>query len=393
MTSVVRSRTVNRYPVTLLLAMQYGAFAVWPAWHHHNPAYHFVWWITAVGVGSAAAVETACSAPTWAVDEPVRSPVTARAGLVLCAVGIGSHVLQIASVGVKYGEAPRTSAVSVLLTPVHSWTFLGLACLLYSWRSDDLSRRRLFVYLGVIEVVWFWYTIFVLGRSAPFMSYSLAVASGCVLAGAVRALVVAVGVVAAVLLWPTIAGLRNETRAARGSEAQYGEYDPSARLREDLLLANADEIPAHIHAGQAGLLTAIRFGVVPRFIDSNRTTLATGRNLSVAFGSTDTSSYTLTALGTTRAFTDTTGMIAITAMLAAAVRALRNRNTTLRLALVMALIQADIWIESAYPDGVAAAIQDLISLSFALAVARGLSIRVAARHNMPTRSLSCRSTA
>lgn len=375
MRSAGLSRLASRYPVTMLLAVQYGVFAVWPAWHHHNPSFHFIWWITAVALLAAAAVETACSAPRRSTDGPVTAPVSVRAGIGLCVCGIGSHLVQTAADGIHFGGHAQISTVSTLMTPMRTWALIGCACLLLSWRAGHLSRRRLWVVLAAVETVQFWYAVLVIGRSAPFMAFTLALATGCLLTGAIRPAVAAVGLVAVVVLWPTIVTMRNETRAATGADADFANYNAGGRLREDLLLQGADQLPAGVTLSHPSLLSTIRYGLLPRVVDRGRDPLHTSNDLSVAYGGVDTSSYTLTMIGTCRAFTGTGGMMMLVAGTAGLVRFLRSRETPLRLAMVMVVVQAAVWIESTYPDAVAAVLQAAVSMSVALLVIRALERR------------------
>lgn len=361
--AIAPSRWFARYPVTTLLGLQYGALAVLPAWRNGNPDVGFVVWIVVAGLFSSLVVETLLR-PLHYVEGRIRprSIVTTQAACAVIVIGFialyGSAALGARTYATQVGSS-SSSPLAALATPFTLWTYVGCGFLLYCFARGDVGRRRTLAWLAAAEAAYLGYALYI-GITAPFASFSLALATASLLVGLCKPKWLVVGLLAASLAWPTIYQYRNAHRANASVSSLYGqEVSATDRLREDTLLALARHYPASMHIGQPSALDMARYGLVPSAIDPfNRAELATGKTLNAAVGHSATSSLTFTVLGNIRALGGgTAAMMLVVGLLSVVFTLVSRELTPIRLVLVLALTKNLIWVESMYPDGLAGALQ------------------------------------
>jgi len=217
------------------------------------------------------------------------------------------------------------------------------------------------------------------------MEFALGIGAALVLVGFVRLRWLWVGLAVALLVWPLLFGVRNAIRQDITAAALGNAYGPDAlsRAREDLLLERAAIVGDAIYVLEPSAADVLRFGLIPRALDPGRGELSTGKALNVAMGGTSSSSTTFTTLGTIWSLNGGfVGVMIYSGFVAAAFSLVYRHVTPIRLAIVVLLVYHVIWIESTYPDNIAAVLQGLVSLTAAwalMALLRLLRVNLALR--------------
>ncbi len=202
------------------------------------------------------------------------------------------------------------------------------------------------------------------GRTASLASFALTIALVAVLMRFIRLRWLVLAVALIPLVWPPLYQLRNDIRHTQlATYSATGQAPASQRLREDLNFARIEQLPeipdASIHPG---LSTELRFGLLPRFLDPGRSNLQTASQISVAEGGVITSSATLTTLGDAYALQGWPGVALFVVPLTLAMGIAVRRRSAWGYMFVAILIASGVWIESTYPDCLAAILQASVSL-------------------------------
>lgn len=374
-----------RYPVTLLLLLQFLPLVVWPAVTHSSPYLRPMVLMIAIAILGAftgesllaplratappatdgwASLKLSKAAGGWACVTPRAAKTILIMGLVALMV---APTLGVSTYATQVGFTER-SRFAPLVTPLTLWATVGLGLLLFCfWRGTvTATNARIWVAVAVsCHLVYVWQ----IGLIAPLASFTLTALAAAVFVGLLRLRLLVLAMVCGAILWPFLYEVRNDLRAESGGQGYYGQEITAAdRLREDLLLEDALRIGHPLHAGQPSIAEAVRFGVLPRFIDPGRGELSTGRLLSIVHGRSGQSSSTATIVGNVFLFGG--GMVAVFTvpfLVATVVGLLTLRPNPLSLTVVLAMWRTLVWIEAPWPDGIAGTLQVLVSALIALA--------------------------
>lgn len=372
------------YPVTQLLALQYMGLAVFPAVLNDNPYLPFILSLVAVALLTSALVE-------WLSGRARRGHRRVRTAnypsslsiwtitLAGAFATIAAPLLGASTYSTQVGLT-AASPVTTLLTPFVPWLLFGCGFALACWRAGLMSRKATILLLGIALLVQL-VAVLNIGRTAGLMNFALALGAACGLVGFFRPRWLWVGLAVAVLAWPLLFGLRNSTRqeAAGLANGPTSTVTAQDRLREDLLLSQAAVYGQSLDVPQPSAIDIIRFGLVPRLLDPSRGELPSGTALNAAVGGSSSSALTFTTLGTLWSLNGSfAGVMAYVSIAAAAMGFVCRRITPTRMALAMLLVYHLIWIESTYPDNVAAVLQGFISLAAASAIVAALRNRTRA---------------
>ena len=362
---------IRRFPVTSLLALQYIALAVWPAWLHHDDAAGFITWIVGTGVIATFLGELIAKIEIRRTPAKGRTfRVTPRAATTITVVGFvalyGSALLGARTFATQLGST-AVNPLARLATPFIPWALVGSGLILCCWVSGTLSRGATLIRLGYATVAYLGYALLI-HITAPFAEFVLALTLGALITRLIRIRWLAVGILAALAIWPVVYNLRNASRENLVRIGPYGQtITASQRLREDLLLQPASEYPAPMGIPATTLLQAVHYGVIPSVLDPfPRPDLRTAKELSIATGGSSTNSLTFTLLGNIRAVGGTGTLVLAMGFVGFVVARLARRTTPMRLITVMACAQSVMWIESIYPDNIAAVLQTVVSGFLAL---------------------------
>lgn len=364
-----RRERLRRFPVTTLLLLQHVPLVLLPAFRFGTPGRGQVLGILAAAIGTTFAVEANVKRLHLKVRPRTRTPkVAARtilAGGIFATVAAAG--LGVATYATQIGAGGR-SAFAVLFTPLQVWTVIGLALVVYQIAEGVISRRTGFRIIAVAMIVQVAIGVYI-GRLAPAMSAGLTVAFMLWVIGTIRLRWIVVALIAVSLAWPTLYNVRNAQRVAAGGEAvELGLHDPGDRLRLDLNFALVSELRSRPPSPSP--LRLLRFGVVPRVIDSGRGELLGARDLNVALGGTSTSSASLTLFGNVYAFLGMYGVIAYSAAVALLVAVVGRKQGPWWTASLALIVTHLIWIEATFPDSIPGLLQSGQALIAAAVVSR-----------------------
>jgi hypothetical protein len=373
----------GKFPVTTILALQYGAMALAPAWYFENPNLSFIARVTLLGLMSSFAVEATCALlwpkpPGSLVPFSIVTPTAAKFIVVVgfCSTYI-STLLGASTYATQVGAA-AASPLAAIATPFSGWAYIGLGFLLYCFAKGEISRNSTLRWVLASALLSFADSIYS-AITAGFARFALALAAGGLLVGLFKPRWLILGCLLSVILWPAVHELRNSNRADVVTSGSYGDdVSASSRLREDILLGEANGFTTSNSLGQPGLLEMTYVGIVPRFLDPlPRPEVATGKLLSVATGSSSSSSVTFTFFGNIWLLggDGPISLVLVVGSIAGAVSLALRRISPFRLALFMSVVLDPLWIESSYPDFLAGVLQSSVEIAAALLLIRLNSIK------------------
>jgi O-antigen/teichoic acid export membrane protein len=357
---------IERFPVSILLAVQYGAMLVFPAIVHHTQPEHLMLTVCGVGIGIAFVIEIMMARIPPGNRERPRAGVTPRSAAVIWMIGIVAQTGVVLIGKVSFGtqlSGGSHSHLTSLFTPLSTWLYFGPVMFLWLWRQGRVTRAAVWVVLGLSES---WQLLLALRTAVTYEVATFALAMTCiaVLVRFIRLRWVVLSIALIPVLWPPLYHLRNDTRQSQTAAYPIsGEAPASQRLREDLNFAHILDLPEVPDSSiRPSLLTEVRFGLLPRFIDSGRSDLQTAKVLSAAEGGNGNSAATLTTLGDAYALQGWWGVALLVASLTLAMGIAVRRRSPWGYMLASILVFSGIWIESTYPDCLAAVLQASVSL-------------------------------
>jgi hypothetical protein len=355
--------------VTLLLAVQYGAFVVRPALQYHTQPEGLIVKICFVGILVAFLIEALVVWIGPGRQRPVK--VTPQGATVVFAVGLmatlGSALSGSGSYAVQI-ETASASPLASLFTPFTPWMLIGVLLFLYLFRRGLVTKQKAGWFLAIAAAVELIVSLR-LGFFAPLIDFALPFVFAMLLTRMIRLRWIVVLAMAAPFVLPPLYNLRNEHRVSLGAQpGQEGAPSIGDRLRMDLDMSQIKLLPTvPTSVGQPNVPTLLRFGLLPRVLDPQRPSLETAQDLSVALHGTATNSATLTPLGEAYAFNSWSGVIAMVGALTVAVAvAVRYRSPWGFV--LLGLLIASLSIFGTYPDKLAATLQGIESMIFAMIV-------------------------
>ncbi len=361
-------RWMRKFPVTTLIWSQYTLFVLWPAVRTGRGIAREAFVPLGIGFIVPLLVEL-FFAPVGVSRGSRPRSLPQRGVLFVTLFGIMALFLT-AQLGqglyqtqVQGGSA---SPLAAMLTPFSAWAFVGPIWLLYGASTNQWDNRWALRWVWLAAAAIAVHAISI-ARIAPAASYFVLVAFMAPILGVLRLRAVAVMAIAAIMVWPLAYSVRNTNRVQQGAlAAEIGRHDPENRLEMNRnldLLAQFEDVP--VSAGQPSVVAVARYGIVPRFVDSDRDELATATRLNTALGGAPTSAASLTMLGGVYALSGELGLVLYLIIVSLGIAfTIRLRHPLASAALGIMVVQM-LWIESTYPDGMAAAIQAMISTAAA----------------------------
>jgi hypothetical protein len=383
----------RRFPMTLLLLVQFIPFAVIPAYYFNNPAANFVTSLVLTAALAAFLVEALASPVHKRADALIKPPETVihgaslvtgarRVAVIAMVVAAAATSAGVGAYGVGIGAA-QASIAAPILAPLRPWTFVAVGLFLYAWKNDLVGKRETLIWLAALCA-----TELAVGlataRMAPAAGALFAIMVACKIFGLVRFRTLVAAILLGVLVWPTLANFRNQQRIAQGADSNYArDFDAPQRLRMDLLIGSARNYDVPVDVGQPSIVETVgRYGLIPRFVDPDRPQIATGRLLSVLVGSTSTSSYTFMLVGNLWMLEGLWGLIIYPALVALLFKfLLLRRASPLSAGILVLAIYYLSWMGATYPDVVIGFVQAVV----AALVAYGLIARTRFGHERPKR--------
>ena len=356
-----------KFLVTGILAIEYGLQVVMPAVLHDTQPLSLIVGICVAGVASAFLVELLLF-PIEKSSKP-GIQVTPRAAMALLVVGWAATVAGSLIGGIAYlNQTTSTSAskAAAIFTPFEVWMLFGVALFFALARDKVVTNRRALTLAGVSVVLQLAVALHD-AILAQALDLAVVVVFLAVVTGVVRLRWILVIVAIGLLAIQPIYTARNQERAALGAVPSGQDQSALDRLRADVEMANvADlgQIPTNF--GYPSLGTLIRFGIVPRVIDRGRGSLVTGEHLSVALGGSTTNSASATALGEAYIEHKWAGVVFYGVSAALVVGVLIRKRGPWAVALLAAVVEMALLIESTFPDMLASILQAAVSMGLAI---------------------------
>ncbi|WP_189082183.1 hypothetical protein [Mangrovihabitans endophyticus] len=293
--------------------------------------------------------------------------VSVTADIISATFGGGTIATQVT------GRLPTSPVVS-LLTPLAGWKYVCFALLVSAWLGKRASSRQFYLWTalllsGQIAVA------SITAITQPVLNFIGLVAVVGLLFGALQTRVVVVAAVAIAVAWPTIYALRNEVRENSGVSVD-DDFSAVDRLRFDEQVSQVSVFAVPVEMpGSVGVDDILRYGLVPRVLDSARPALSSGNLINQYLGGTRTSSYNFLALGNVYFFHGSTGLLifgAASSFLFVLLLRSRGGPGPYRIVVITVVIAMPLGWTSTYPDSLVGAIQTLVASAPVLLVLRRL---------------------
>ena len=368
---------IEKFPVTALLGLEYGALVVYPALVHHTQPERLMVAVCTVAVLIAFAAEFLIS---WLPrPQTLRSAphLNRRAATVVLTIGAIAQLGLVLGGNVSYATQATggsRSHLASLFSPLSSWLLFGVVMHLWLWRQGQIRRCTtwaILAFAGLVQVA-------VLERttvSAGLASFALAVLFVATVVGFIRFRWVVVVIALIPIVWPPLYAFRNDLRHRQVvSYSATGQASASRRLREDLnfaVMLRLPELPDGSLMPSAS--TLVQFALLPRVVDPGRGTLNTASELDVATGGPSTSTATFTSLGDAYALQGWVGVGTFTLLATLAMALALRRRSVWGYAIAGLLVMSMLWIEASWPDLLAGITQSLLSLLVAFGLVVVLS--------------------
>lgn len=369
-----------KFPVTILLLLQYAPLVVIPAFLFNSSARGVIFQVTAAALTASFLVELALlrlgrfhfSSPTFSPAGVLLITVLGLLATELAALrGASSYDTQIASAS--------ASPLAALFTPLRPWVTIGATLIIYSWRKGQFTGRQAIGLISVIMLLTVAMSIQA-GFLNPIVSLGFAIGFAGILTQTLKARHL-VGILLILLLaLPSLYEIRNQQRIRQGAhQASLLNAKATDRLRIDKSMGNLTRVDIPLRVGQPGFVDLLRLGLVPRFLDPGRAETQTGALLSVALGQSRTSNTTFTVLGNVYAFSGVNGLYVYCALMALILGLLVRVDGPWGLVASVLLVQACIALTSGYPESIAGLLQGLVSMAAAYALLKVMVFRRARR--------------
>ncbi len=339
-------RLFRRFPTTTLVmapyVLLYLPLAIW----NDNPGTDFIIYTGGLAVGAAFLVEFSFALVVLSERRSRRAPGAPattsttsiwhgdRVGVVARAVSVVSIVTNLAFV--TLGGTTLTSQVAgvvpsgvlTLLSPFVSWGWVALALLFSAHALGGIDRWTLVRWL-VALVATQAAVAYVTNITARTLVFLVTLAAVALLTRLLPRSWILGGVAAVAVVWPTVYQIRNTLRQANGI-AVAEDVSATDRLRFDEQIVKAEQYGPGHDLGQPDLFSALRYGLVPRFLDPGRPAVSSGNLVNEFLGGASFSSWTFMSVATSWFFWGTIVVVLIYAVHAVVILGLRPWNDIAR---------------------------------------------------------------
>ncbi|BCB83847.1 hypothetical protein [Phytohabitans suffuscus] len=365
------ARLLRHHPVTVVVTGPYVLLVVAPALVFDNPDTGFVLKLVLVAGVTVAATETLVRLATHrrgrrVVRAAPQGPADPRVFAVARVVAVVSIVADVVAAFAGRGTIAAQLAAEVTPSPVagvaalfFGWKYLAVALLLYAvlrgqaqagsfyrWAAGLIAAQLAVAALTAI--------------TAPVAAYLVVVAAAGTVAGVVRGTHVVAALAVLLLLWPGLFALRNDIRLAGGVpvDTTVTAHD---RLRLDLQMARLEPYTVPADVGQPDLVQVVAYGLVPRVLAPDRSTISTGARINQYLGGSATSSYSFLSIGNVYFLDGLGGVIVFfglwTALAVLLTSRVRGAPGPVRLSLFCFVVAGPLCWSSTYPDMMIAVLQ------------------------------------
>jgi hypothetical protein len=383
---LTRRRTLltEKFPVTILLGLQYGTLVVFPAITHHTYPLSLIITICAAGVGMAFFVE----AVRFPLGRRNARPIPLSPTAAMCIVSVGWLAAIEVSItgGVAYVNQATSAAPShfaAIFTPLTYWLIIGTALVMAQAAQGVVSNKRAWwvILTGFALELALSIRAAILSQAVAFL---LVVTFLGVVLGFIRWRWVIAALFAIPIVLPVVYNFKTQERSNLSQAVEPGQHlNYGQRLRLDLELAQIEYFPTipASNINPPSLPTLLQFGLIPRVFDRGRGTLHTGESLNVAIGGPPTSSDSATTFGDAYIVGGWTSVFLYSGIAALVTGMVMRRRGPWAFALLGVIAQNCLLIEQPYPDMLAGLLQACVSLAAALVIVQLLGREIFARLN------------
>lgn len=317
------TRAIRRYPVTASVVMPYALLILPSGIINANPSLGFIIGVFFIALLTSLIIETFLAfvdskAPERSSKQRDFGPhkvFITRLGIFLTFFGLTASLVT-ASLGVGTIDSvvgistASSSAFVTVLTLLSGWDIVGTGLVVWS-RANGALRSRTFYGIVLVALAMKLLHVIMLGITVQLWRYLICVFFLLIYFKLIKFRTIVVVMIIVLVAWPVFFQVRNEIRVDRGI-AVSAQVDASDRLRYDLQIARADGIPPGIDIGQLdNPLEILRFGLIPRFLDSDRGEVSTGRLINQYLGGTATSAFTFLPVTTSYVLGDWYGTVGL----------------------------------------------------------------------------------
>lgn len=379
------TRLLRRFPTTAMVSAPYAFLFLPLALWNDNPRTDFIIATAALALAGTLLVELPVLLVALAERRAGRVSPAARTGaarrtrghhydgrrvaVVARTVTVASVVANLAFALLGGGTltaqvaAAVPSGVLTVLSPFVSMAYVAVGLLVAAHFLGGLSRAATVTWLLTLIATQaaIAYITNLTARTAVLLTVIVVVA---VLTRVVPRAWLLAGVGVCVVVWPTVYAIRNSLREANGIDVA-DSISASDRLRFDEQIVRAEQFGPGHDLGQPGLWDALRYGLVPRFLDPGRPPVSSGNDINVFLGGSSVSSYTFMPVATTWFFWGALGVVALYALWATITVSLRPWDAIERRPVAMVVLSLVAggplaWF-STPPDAAITALQTLVS--------------------------------
>lgn len=370
------TRAIRRYPVTASVVMPYALLILPSGIINDNPALGFIIGVFFIAFLTSLIIETFLGFVDSKGSERTRAPrdfspykvFISRLGVFLTFFGLSASLIT-ASLGVGTIDSvvgistASSSAFVTLLALLSGWDIVGTGLVMWARANGALGGKRFYTIVLAALAMKFVHVI-MLGITVQLWRYLICVFFLLIYFKLIKFRTIIAVMIIVLIAWPVFFQARNDIRADRGI-AVSAQVDASDRLRYDLQIARAEGIPPGIDIGQLdNPLEILRFGLIPRFLDSDRGEVSTGRLINQYLGGTATSAFTFLPVTTSYVLGDWYGTVALYAWWSFFTFVLlRNgrRTSPYRVAIFAILLVGPLNWFTVHPDSAIGFLQDCVA--------------------------------
>lgn len=367
----------RRFPTTLTLLAPYVLLILPPAIVFGNPR---IWFLIGVAlIALAGAIVPELLIPRRARATPLPTDIVEHGrGLVPLAVlaittssivGLAAAYSGKGSVAAQIGVAEESAGfIGTIDSLTRGWMIVGAGLLFAAYIGGHCSRRLLLAAL-VVPVASTAVAVYFTQITAPLFQLITCLAMLALFLGVIKMRVVIIGMLAILVLWPTVFELRNELREEVGVQVSES-VSATDRLRFDLLFARAQDLEIPLDIDMPGLLLhpspieMLRYGIVPRFLDPERDLVSTGQVINVALGGVSTSALSFGPVTTAYVLEGPVYLFFYYFLLSVYLNWIwrrRGRITAARLALLALVFHGPLGWISTFPDTTIGMLQNIVA--------------------------------
>jgi hypothetical protein len=359
-----RSATwILRFPVSFVAGWSYVIFALIPALDRPGPPNAFVLTITLVGLGVILVTELLISPLARMRGRAKRVPV--HAAVAVMVIGLAAYAISSMLGYSTYLTQVATghfAALASVFSPFTPWALIGGVLLIFCAQHGDLSRRWLLIWLVSAVAFHVTISIFVTAITAPSFLFASSLGVGLIVSRIMKPRWLPIGLLIATLAWPFLWNLRNETRLESGlSRAQVVGETPQERLKFDSSLALAEHVKLPSGAVPS-VVDLLRFGLIPRVLDSGRGYLSTSQVFNRAVGGAATSAQSFTLFGDLFVVGGWSLLVVYLVVVSVVTGVLFRRREPIALVAGVLVVNSFVSLSATFPDSVPTFLQDLLSL-------------------------------